>query len=188
MPTLLLLNGPPGAGKSTLASRLVARSPLALNLDIDIVRHQLGGWLDQPTEAGLAARHLASAMTNAHLSSGYDVVVPQFLARIDFVEQLERLAATAGATFVEVELYLDRGEALAAFQSRSVSSENRYHQDAQALLDRSDAVDPLGDMYDNFRSFMSTRPKVPRVDVIRGDVEATVRALLRVLDDVNITW
>lgn len=92
-----MLNGPPASGKSTLAGRLVSLRPLALNLDIDLVRGQLGGWLDQPADAGLAARAMAIAMIDTHLGSGYDVVVPQLLARPDFLDQLEEVAAAAGA-------------------------------------------------------------------------------------------
>ncbi|MBA3302830.1 MAG: AAA family ATPase, partial [Acidimicrobiia bacterium] len=41
MPRLILLNGPPGIGKSTLAQRFVDEHPLALNLDLDAVRAML---------------------------------------------------------------------------------------------------------------------------------------------------
>lgn len=54
---------------------------------------QLGGWLDRPTEAGHAARRLAVAMSATHLASGYDVVVPQFLGRPEFIELVERRPA-----------------------------------------------------------------------------------------------
>jgi hypothetical protein len=38
MAILILLNGPPASGKSTIAQRFVNTHPLALNLDIDVVR------------------------------------------------------------------------------------------------------------------------------------------------------
>lgn len=38
MAMLVLLNGPPASGKSTIAQRLVDSRSLSLNLDIDIVR------------------------------------------------------------------------------------------------------------------------------------------------------
>ena len=56
MATLVLLNGPPASGKSTIAARLVGGRPLALNLDIDVIRSLLGDWKARPPEAGVAAR------------------------------------------------------------------------------------------------------------------------------------
>ena len=73
---------PLASGKSTIAAELVATRPLALNLDVDLNRGQLGQWQDRPTEAGLSARRLALAMAEVHLSIGHAVVVPQ-LARAD---------------------------------------------------------------------------------------------------------
>lgn len=102
MAALVLLNGPPGVGKSTLARRFVADHPLALALDIDVVRSMLGRWMDAPTDAGLAARALAMAMIRTHLAAGHDVVVPQFLGRVDFVVELAAVAASERVPFVEL--------------------------------------------------------------------------------------
>ena len=83
MATLVLLNGPPASGKSTLAARFVSEHPMALNLDVDVIRGLLRRWIDQPVDAGLAARRLAIPMTQAHLESGHHVIVPQFVGRVD---------------------------------------------------------------------------------------------------------
>ena len=90
MPRLLLINGLPGSGKSTLAARYVAERPLALCLDVDVVRGLLGAWSDRPHEAGLLARRLALAMARLVLGEGRDVVVPQFLARPAFIGEPAR--------------------------------------------------------------------------------------------------
>ena len=47
---LVLLNGPRASGKSTLAARYVHDHPLALNLDIDVIRGLLGRWIDHPPD------------------------------------------------------------------------------------------------------------------------------------------
>ena len=52
VPRLLLINGLPGSGKSTLAARYVADRPLALCLDIDVVRGLFGAWTDFRTRPG----------------------------------------------------------------------------------------------------------------------------------------
>ena len=80
MTRLIHLNGLPGVGKSTLARRYVEEHRFALNLDVDLLRRSLGQWQEHPT-SGLQARRLAIAAIRMHLRDGFDVVVPQFLAR-----------------------------------------------------------------------------------------------------------
>lgn len=64
----------------------------------------LGGWRDDLHQAGLMARTMALAIAQIHLAAGRDVIVPQFLGRRDFLEQLERIAWEAGGEFREVVL------------------------------------------------------------------------------------
>ena len=53
-PFLLHLNGPAGVGKSTVAAAIVADLPLALCIDIDVVRTRIGRWVEQPESKRLA--------------------------------------------------------------------------------------------------------------------------------------
>ncbi|MDQ6725014.1 MAG: ATP-binding protein [Actinomycetota bacterium] len=87
MVKLVLLNGPPAIGKTTLAARLVADRPLALLLDIDGIRCSMGQW-EACDESKSLARLLAVQMARVHLSGGHDVVVPQLLAQLPFIEAL----------------------------------------------------------------------------------------------------
>ena len=150
---------------------------MALDLDIDLIRGQLGAWLDSPDDAGVAARRLAIAMAATHLAGGYDVVVPQFLAREEFIHELADTALHVGATFVEIGLVVGRAEVLEAFVSRSVAPDNQQHRDAQALVERSGGTDALGEMYERFMELLDGRPGAWRVEVVRGDVEGTLRAV-----------
>jgi len=77
---LLVLNGAPGVGKSTLAHLYADDHPLSLIIDIDMIRSHLGGWKDVD-ESRLVARDLAVAMVQEHLRNGYDVIVPQYTWR-----------------------------------------------------------------------------------------------------------
>jgi predicted kinase len=52
MPRMILLNGPPSCGKSTLARRYAQEHPLSLNLDVDRIRDLIGGWQDAPHGQG----------------------------------------------------------------------------------------------------------------------------------------
>lgn len=174
MPDLILLNGPPASGKSTIAARLVAARPLALNLDVDAVRGSLGAWIEQPHESGLAARRLAIAMAATHLDAGHDVVVPQLLVRDTFVLELEAVARQTHAQFVEIALLATRDDTIRAFESRSVAPENQQHRDAQRLVELSGGPGGVGEMHDALMHFLDSRPMVRRVEIVRGDVEATL--------------
>ena len=169
---LLLLNGPPGVGKSTVAARYVDSHPLALNLDIDLLRAQLGRWPDDPTRAGLLARDLAVAAARTHLLAGHDVVVPQFLARPEFIDRLAALADAVGVPFVEVILLDSKENVLRRFQERD---------------DTSKAADPLdlSTMYDQLLALAAARPWAR---VIRtGSVEETVATLKAALTHIRMS-
>src|SRR3546814_12215537 len=63
----------------------------------------MGGWREHE-ESKVRARGLALALARTHLGAGHDVVVPQYLARVDFVDELQAVASELGAEFKHVVL------------------------------------------------------------------------------------
>ena len=182
VPSLILLNGPPSSGKSTLARRWVVGHPLALNLDIDVVRGLLGAWAETPHESGVAACRLAIAMATTHLADGHDVIVPQFLSQEQFIVELDHAARATGARFIEIALVVGRAETLQAFTSRSAAPENDEHRNARELMERSGGIEALGEMHDTFTKLLESRPNARRIDVVRGDVESTLALVESVIE------
>lgn len=179
MPRLILINGAPGSGKSTLARRLVEESPLSLLLEIDTIRGHLGRWADDPAASGMAARRLAIAAAGVHLDSGHDVVVPQFLRRVAFIERLGRAAAEHGAEFVEVCLVSSAEDASRRFDSRHASADQN-HADARLLQSRPGA-DSIENAYESMMAMLSGRANVRYVRTVDGAVDETYDELLRAL-------
>jgi chloramphenicol 3-O-phosphotransferase len=174
VPRLVLLNGPPGVGKSTLARRYVADRPLTLALEIDTLRAMLGAWLEHSDESGPLARRLALAVAAAHLREERDVVVPQLLTRRDFVDALRATAEANGATFHEVTLMDDREAVLerarrrhepeGGFSARALAAKQGHSHD---------------ESYDLFVDALRKRPEAP---VIRAaSPEQAYAELVRLL-------
>ncbi|GHE94658.1 hypothetical protein GCM10017786_29650 [Amycolatopsis deserti] len=182
MPRLILLNGPPACGKSTLAGRYVDEHPLALNLDDDRLRSLISRWRDDPRTAGRLARDVALAAARAHLTSGHDVVVPQFLGRTTFIEQLDGLAREVDATFHEIVLLDSKENTLRRFAERTRAAADPLHVEAQEMIERGGGFDDLPVMYDRLMAVIAARPAARIVHIEEGQVDRTYQALLRNLE------
>ena len=176
MTRLVLINGAPGSGKSTLAQALAHDRPMALALDVDGIKHSLGRWSDDLLASGLHARRLALALAREHLGAGHEVVVGQYLARTDFIDDLEHLAGELGATFVEVVLELDAPSLAERLAGRASAPTRPEH----AVNDRWVGPDDAERLVSSLEPLRDTRAGAVWVDG-RGSLPTTldlVRAAL----------
>jgi len=178
VPCLILINGPPACGKSTMATMYAAGHPLALVLDIDRVRGCLGRWHEDLPAAGRAARTIALAAVGAHLRAGHDVVVPQLLARPAFLTDLARVA---GDGFAEIVLLVGKDDTLRAFSARAASP-RPADITAHHLAGHSCGDAGLAATHDRLTAFLATRPQAIIVAVTRGQPGRTDGAMLAALD------
>jgi predicted kinase len=177
MPQLVFINGAPGSGKSTLARRLVGSRPLSLLLDVDTLRGHLGQWRENPGSAGLTARKLALAMARTHLTAGHDVVVPQFIERPGFIDDVRAVAQDTDADFVLVALVSSPEEAASRFTAR-VGSPESNHLDA-VHLQSAPGARSLEDMYFGMLDLLATYDDVRYVESVPGDIDGTYEELYR---------
>ncbi|NUR06565.1 MAG: AAA family ATPase [Nocardioidaceae bacterium] len=179
MSRLLHLNGPPGIGKSTLARRYATEHPGVLLLDLDVLCGLLPGVPFR--EAHPVVRPLALAMADAHLSSGRDVLLPQYLGRVSEVERFETAATGAGASFVDVLVTDERERAVARFARRGADDDDPWHAQVREFVAGLGGDDHLREMYDALQPVLATRPSYVVVESREGELDATYDALLRVL-------
>jgi leucyl aminopeptidase (aminopeptidase T) len=74
-------------------------------------------------------------MAGIHLASGHDVVIPQYVARIEFIEQVETVAVQAGVPFHEIVLLDSRENSVRRFERRGRSSTDPAHVHTQEMID-----------------------------------------------------
>ncbi len=183
MSRLIHLNGPPGIGKSTLAARYVDEHPGVLCLDIDQVRSLIGGWRHSFSEAGARARPIALAMAATHLREGLDVVLPQYLGRLDEIAKFEAVAAECSAQFVEVLLTDAKDAAIRRFNRRGVDHVDPWHQQVQEIVEASGGQALLGEMYDRLAVVVAARPGVQVILTRAGETDAAYATLLAALTE-----
>jgi predicted kinase len=177
VPRLILLNGMPAVGKTTLARRYADDHAMALVLDLDTIRGLLGRWRDDPIAAGLAARALTIAMARQHLRDGHDVVLPQYLGRPQFLEQVEQTARDTGADFFEFVLTDDRDDLLRRFAERTLAAAEPGHVEAGRLVAEVGGDAALMSMYDRLLLIVNSRPRAQVVHCPRGGLDAAYAQL-----------
>lgn len=139
MAWLVLINGAPGSGKSTLAEALAQVSPNMRVVDIDAIKHALANWDENPAQSGQEARRRALAEARVGLLAGCSIVVGQYLARTEFIADLQQLAEEVGAVFKEIILDLDEETLAVRLSRRSAAPSRPEHLINNELVTSEDA-------------------------------------------------
>jgi predicted kinase len=180
---LILLNGMPGIGKSTIAARYVIDHPGVLNCDIDVLRTLVGGWQDDYDGSGRRIRTAALALMTAYLRAGDDVVLPQFTGRVGEVERFERAAISADGTFVEVLLTGEVEASVARFNARPTTDE--LHKIIHEMVAADGGDEGLRHIHAALLEVAVARPATRLVSTTSGDIDGTYAAVVVAIGGVS---
>lgn len=172
------LNGPPGIGKSTVASFFADRHPGVLNLDVDRVTALVGGCRDRFSESFAAGLLLATAMARVHLASGHDVILPQMMTNVNAGEMavFESSAAAAKAQYCQILLIADVESAVGRCMERARAGDAR--QDAVSkVIAEAGGPDFVRKLHAQVTEFAAGRPPYAVIDCERLTVEQTCQAV-----------
>ena len=149
---------------------------MAVVVEIDALRTSIDGWQDDDSTK-LEARRLALEVADAHLRSGYDVLVPQYLGRTDFIDDLERTARAADATLVEVLLRATEDDVVARFEQRRAQLAGADHPEHEV----EDVRAAVAEAMDRLERVVHARPDTTTLTADH-DLDVTLAALAAILE------
>ena len=176
MARLIVLNGPPGVGKSTVAARYGAEHPGTLVCDIDVLRTFISDWEADYAGAGARIRPAALAMIEAYLRHSGDVVLPQLLAREQELDKFVGAASDAGAEVVEVLLTADKETCVRRFAARDLAPP--HARASRAAVDAAGGDGVVREYHSTLQALVARRPWMHVVEAREGDADGTYAAVL----------
>ena len=141
-----------------------------------------GGDFDETSK--LIARNLSLALSETHLTAGHDVVVPQYVGKILFIESLEAVATVANAQFIEVALVADVSVAVARFTGRRAGLSFDEVPHPQADVKDNEVGETIERAWQRLERLNDLRPSIRQVDAA-ADLENTYAALQLALGNVS---
>lgn len=105
---LIILNGPSGVGKSTIAARLQENMPSSVLIDIDELRRTIPDYKERRQESLMLAYEKAATATGEHLKDGLNVIIDKAITGSDTLDLLIKIGKKCGADVYEFLLFADK--------------------------------------------------------------------------------
>lgn len=102
---LIIINGPSGVGKSTVAKMLHATMPKSFLLDIDALRRHMNGYREFADESRALSYAIGHGIVRTCLERGHDVILDRLMLTSDVIEPFRSIANELGAEVYEFILW-----------------------------------------------------------------------------------
>ena len=164
-PTLVLISGSPGTGKTVLAQRLAAALPVAV-IEKDAIKETLFDTLGEhdvefSKKLGAAAFELLHMLVQSHLRAGQSIVAEAAFWREHGVLWLDRMEQQYDFHVLELHCHADQETALRRFASREASDDRHSGHRSDMSIDA--LVEELRNNYERYAP-LTSGDRLVRVD------------------------
>lgn len=137
---LIIINGPSGIGKSTVAQLLHHDMPLSFLLDIDQQRRLFSHYRDNPEESGKLAHAVGQSIVRTCFANGRDVILEKLILKDEILDAYRAIADEYGASIHEYILWASKQLVLNRAHARGWRTEGLLTPEKCELFwDRMDA-------------------------------------------------
>ena len=178
-PKLIILNGTPGLGKTTLAQLYIAGHPLAMSLDVDHIWFMMGQWQAMRPRSDELKLKYSYALAEMHLQAGYDVIVPNLIQTIEQYEMFEQIARDTGAKLKELALTAPLNEATERLKTRGRALGYKTGWRPGGVMDTGGREILIKTMHENVQEMIKLRPNTVLIESVDGDIEGSYDAVLK---------
>lgn len=166
---LIIINGPSGVGKSTVAVQLHKDIPLSLLIDIDAWRRNISGYREHREESLALAYQFTISVVDSYLKSGNSVIIDKaILGNNSMLDALVTLGKQHNAEIYEFVLFADKEKVLARADERGFR--------AESLLTR----EKVEELWEKASKLMDERPDAVSIEtnnIHQDDVYRTVKKI-----------
>lgn len=163
---LILINGPSGVGKSTVAERLHREIPLSLLVEVDAWRRFISAYKEHKAESLDLAYRYTTAAIDAYLKAGNSVIVDKVI--LDAPEILDAITAIGKTYGAEIHEFV-----LTAKKEKVVERAAQRGYSADSLL----TPQKVEELWEKAEKFRLERPAAIVIDTTDLSPEAVYSSI-----------
>jgi len=159
---LIIVNGPTGIGKSTVAKKIHEKLPLSFLLDIDAQRRYISKYKENRKESGELSLVVSRAIANEYLKSGHDVIIDKVIVNTTTALGFIELGKKHNADIYEFILNSSR-------ETLIKRAEERGYRDESLLT-----PERVERFWEEIQEYIKDNPEAIVIDTESLDVDSTI--------------